>query len=102
MAGLSERRERRAPHQQTAAARSSRPPQTTDSQTPLQHPPTPRPPRTETPRDVEVVLTTHAIKGLSMSDFVMAAKLDTLPVDYSPKFVKDQTAAGLELPGQQR
>lgn len=36
-------------------------------------------------RDVEVVLSTHAIHGLSLLDVAMAAKLDELPVAYSPK-----------------
>lgn len=50
-------------------------------------------------RDVEVVLSTHAIGGLAMADFVMAAKLDAVPVDYSPKWLKQQQAAGVALPG---
>lgn len=33
-------------------------------------------------RDVQVVLMTHAIDGLAMADFVMAAKFDVLPVEY--------------------
>lgn len=41
-------------------------------------------------RDVEVVLSTHAIGALSMHDFVLAAKLDQLPVDYSPKWLRQQ------------
>lgn len=38
----------------------------------------------------QVVLSTHAICGLSMPDFAMAAKLDTLPVVYSPKWLEKQ------------
>ncbi|KIZ02642.1 hypothetical protein MNEG_5311, partial [Monoraphidium neglectum] len=49
--------------------------------------------------DVQVVFTTHAIGGLAMADFVMAAKVDTIPVDYSPKWLKQQQAAGLDVPG---
>lgn len=36
-------------------------------------------------RDVEVVLSTHAIRGLSLLDILMATKIDALPVAYSPK-----------------
>ena len=32
-----------------------------------------------------VDLSTHAIGGLSKADFILAAKLDAIPVDYSPK-----------------
>jgi 4a-hydroxytetrahydrobiopterin dehydratase len=37
---------------------------------------------------MQVVLSTHAINGLGYADFVMAAKLDALPVEYSPKWLK--------------
>jgi len=37
-----------------------------------------------------VVLTTHAAGGLSMQDFIMAARIDALPVEYSPKWLKAQ------------
>lgn len=40
-------------------------------------------------RDVEVVVSTHAAGGLTQFDFVLAAKLDTIPVDYSPKWLKE-------------
>lgn len=39
---------------------------------------------------VEVVLSTHAVGGLTMPDLVLAAKLDTIEVEYSPKWVKQQ------------
>ena len=45
------------------------------------------------------MLTTHAIGGLAMADFVMAAKLDVVHVDYSPKWLKEQHAAGAAPPG---
>ncbi|MGE3315266.1 MAG: 4a-hydroxytetrahydrobiopterin dehydratase [Planctomycetaceae bacterium] len=32
-------------------------------------------------RDVAIVLSTHAIRGLSDNDFIMAAKIDELPVE---------------------
>ncbi|GAB4813900.1 hypothetical protein N2152v2_000946 [Parachlorella kessleri] len=41
-------------------------------------------------RDVRVDLSTHAIGGLSKADFIMAAKLDAIPVDYSPKWLEKQ------------
>ena len=36
-----------------------------------------------------------------MADFVLAAKIDALPVDYSPKWLREQRAAGLAAPGAQ-
>lgn len=40
-------------------------------------------------RDVEVVLSTHAIGALSMHDFVLAARIDQVPVEYSPKWLRE-------------
>ncbi len=37
-------------------------------------------------RNVEVVLSTHAAGGLTMFDFTLAAKIDDLKIDYSPKW----------------
>lgn len=37
-------------------------------------------------REVKVVLATHAVGGLTMFDFIMAAKLDALDIEYSPKW----------------
>jgi 4a-hydroxytetrahydrobiopterin dehydratase len=42
-------------------------------------------------REVEVVASTHAIGGLSLHDFVLAAKLDAVDVTYSPKWLREQT-----------
>ncbi|KAL3153267.1 hypothetical protein ABBQ38_011615 [Trebouxia sp. C0009 RCD-2024] len=42
-------------------------------------------------REVQVVLATHAIGGLSMFDVILAAKIDALPVEYSPKWLRQQT-----------
>lgn len=36
-------------------------------------------------REVKVVLSTHAVGGLTLPDLVLAAKIDALHVDYSPK-----------------
>lgn len=46
-------------------------------------------------RNVRVDLTTHAIGGLSMPDLVLAAKLDELPVTYSPKWLKESGVGAL-------
>ena len=44
-------------------------------------------------RDVRIEMWTHAIGGLSLPDFVMAAKMDAVEVVLSPKWVKEQAAA---------
>ncbi len=36
-------------------------------------------------RNVAIELTTHAIKGLSENDFILAAKIDELPVELTSK-----------------
>lgn len=41
---------------------------------------------------LQVVLSTHAIKALSLLDMVMAAKIDALPVQYSPKWERENRA----------
>ncbi len=44
-------------------------------------------------RNVRLVLSTHAIGGrLTLPDFVVAAKLDALPVQCSPKWLELQQA----------
>lgn len=43
-------------------------------------------------REVKVVLSTHAIGGLSMFDAILAAKIDALSIDYSPKWLQQQQA----------
>ena len=45
-------------------------------------------------RDVRVVLSTHAVGGLTLPDFILAAKIDALPwSDFSPKWLREQAAA---------
>ena len=44
-------------------------------------------------RNVTVDLSTHAIGGLSMPDLVLAAKIDAIPVEYSPKWLREKQAA---------
>ena len=39
---------------------------------------------------LQVQVSTHAIKGLSMFDMILAAKIDGLPVNYSPKWLRQQ------------
>ena len=39
---------------------------------------------------LQVVLSTHAIGGISQPDLIMAARIDALPVDYSPKWLQKQ------------
>lgn len=39
-------------------------------------------------REITLDLHTHSIQGLHRNDFVLAAKLDLIDVDYSPKFKK--------------
>lgn len=40
---------------------------------------------------VQVVLATHAIGGVSMFDAILAAKIDSLPIEYSPKWLRQQS-----------
>ena len=40
-------------------------------------------------RNVCVRVSTHSVNGLCRNDFILAAKLDIIPVNYSPKFVKN-------------
>lgn len=37
----------------------------------------------------QVDLQTHSVGGVTLPDIVMAAKLDALPVTYSPKWLRD-------------
>lgn len=39
-------------------------------------------------REVEVVLNTHAVDGLTRFDFVLAKALESVTIDYSPKWLK--------------
>eukprot|EP00191_Tetraselmis_sp_GSL018_P024363 CAMPEP_0177621856 /NCGR_PEP_ID=MMETSP0419_2-20121207/27852_1 /TAXON_ID=582737 /ORGANISM="Tetraselmis sp., Strain GSL018" /LENGTH=131 /DNA_ID=CAMNT_0019121889 /DNA_START=12 /DNA_END=407 /DNA_ORIENTATION=+ len=40
-------------------------------------------------REVRVDLSTHSIDGLALPDFILAAKLDAVEVDYSPKWKRE-------------
>jgi len=44
-------------------------------------------------RNVRLDMSTHAIDGLSLPDFVLAAKIDKLEVVCSPKWLREQQAA---------
>lgn len=48
-------------------------------------------------RTVTVELTTHARGGITINDFIVAAKLDAIPVTYSPKWLRENpdTTAGV-------
>jgi|TARA_B110000208_G_scaffold178476_1_gene226467 4a-hydroxytetrahydrobiopterin dehydratase len=50
-------------------------------------------------RNVEVVLYTHEVGGLTKNDLVLAARIDECLVTYSPKWKRAQIAAGVALPG---
>eukprot|EP00290_Baffinella_frigidus_P016832 CAMPEP_0180203308 /NCGR_PEP_ID=MMETSP0987-20121128/7783_1 /TAXON_ID=697907 /ORGANISM="non described non described, Strain CCMP2293" /LENGTH=139 /DNA_ID=CAMNT_0022158671 /DNA_START=153 /DNA_END=572 /DNA_ORIENTATION=+ len=41
-------------------------------------------------RDVRVEIWTHAVGGVTIYDFVLAAKIDAVEADYSPKWLKEQ------------
>ena len=47
-------------------------------------------------REVRLVLQTHAVGGLTRPDFILAAKLDELPVTYSPAWLRErgETSSG--------
>ncbi|KAK9813279.1 hypothetical protein WJX72_011830 [[Myrmecia] bisecta] len=48
-------------------------------------------------RDVRIDLTTHATGGLTLADFIMAAKIDAIPVAYSSRWLKKQQQAVLNM-----
>lgn len=43
-------------------------------------------------REVELVLQTHSISGLTNYDFILARGIDGVEVDYSPKWLKENAA----------
>ena len=47
---------------------------------------------------MQVILATHAIGGLSMFDAVLAAKIDALPVEYSPKWLQQTQTKHVTAP----
>lgn len=46
----------------------------------------------ESYRSVTVTLYTHSMGGLTLNDFISAAKYDRVPVAYSPGWVKEHAA----------
>jgi len=40
-------------------------------------------------RNVRIDIYTHSVQGLTENDFILAHLLDTVPVDYSPKWLKE-------------
>mmetsp|Transcript_19281 Transcript_19281/g.47294 ORF Transcript_19281/g.47294 Transcript_19281/m.47294 type:complete len:138 (-) Transcript_19281:2066-2479(-) len=47
---------------------------------------------------VTVTLWTHSLKGLDKNDFIVAAKADLIPVDYSPKWLKEHPEVTAGVP----
>jgi hypothetical protein len=43
-------------------------------------------------------VSTHAVNGLTAGDFVLASKIDALPVEYSPKWLEKQQQAQQAAP----
>ncbi|KXZ50470.1 hypothetical protein GPECTOR_16g644 [Gonium pectorale] len=41
-------------------------------------------------REVEINVSTHAVGGITMPDLVLAAKLDAIEVEYSPKWARQE------------
>eukprot|EP00191_Tetraselmis_sp_GSL018_P009774 CAMPEP_0177613070 /NCGR_PEP_ID=MMETSP0419_2-20121207/21708_1 /TAXON_ID=582737 /ORGANISM="Tetraselmis sp., Strain GSL018" /LENGTH=173 /DNA_ID=CAMNT_0019109601 /DNA_START=285 /DNA_END=804 /DNA_ORIENTATION=+ len=50
-------------------------------------------------REVRVDLSTHSIDGLALPDFILAAKLDAVEVDYSPKWKRENLPEDPEAGG---
>uniref|UniRef100_A0A7S0VBU7 4a-hydroxytetrahydrobiopterin dehydratase n=1 Tax=Polytomella parva TaxID=51329 RepID=A0A7S0VBU7_9CHLO len=43
-------------------------------------------------QEVEVVISTHAVQGLTLADFNLAGELDNIAVSYSKKWLKEREA----------
>ena len=44
-------------------------------------------------REVKVEISTHAVRGLTIFDLILASKLDEVDVEYSPKWLREREAA---------
>ena len=44
-------------------------------------------------RNVSVTVSTHAVGGLTRPDIILAAKIDAVPVDYSPRWLREHSPA---------
>ena len=44
-------------------------------------------------RQVQIVVATHKLGGLTETDLVLAELLDQVPIDYSPKWLRENPAA---------
>lgn len=44
-------------------------------------------------RDLEIVIMTHAVNGLTCNDFVLARAIDQISIDYSPKWLREHPEA---------
>lgn len=47
---------------------------------------------------VTITLTTFSLQGLDINDFIVAAKSDLIPVDYSPKWLKENPFVKAGIP----
>lgn len=47
-------------------------------------------------RDLEITINTHAVGGLTKYDFILARAIDTIKIDYSPKWLKENPQANDE------
>ena len=47
-------------------------------------------------RNVEIVLFTHSLGGISLNDIAMAKMIDELSFNYSPKWLRENPAAKKE------
>jgi 4a-hydroxytetrahydrobiopterin dehydratase len=44
-------------------------------------------------RNVSITVSTHAVGGLTRPDIILAAKLDAIPAEYSPKWLREHSPA---------
>ena len=51
-------------------------------------------------RTVRLDVSTHAARGLTAADFALAAAIDALPADYSPKWLQEHPDVARHLPRQ--
>lgn len=42
-------------------------------------------------RNVSITVSTHVVGGITQPDIILAAKLDAIPVDFSPKWLRENT-----------
>ena len=52
-------------------------------------------------RQLRIVVATHKLGGLTENDLVLAELLDEVPIDYSPKWLREHPVAQTTKPGVQ-